>query len=69
MNKNVKEFCKTYKLTVDQFYGREEFKDNLYLNCLTELPEGFSPTVCGYLYLNRPIEVPEGFNPNRWGKS
>ncbi|MCK9544880.1 MAG: hypothetical protein M0R03_22935 [Novosphingobium sp.] len=63
MNKEVKEFCKTYGLTVEQFYGGEVYKGSLNLWNITELPEGFNPTVGGHLFLNSLIELPEGFNP------
>ena len=63
MNKEVKGFCETYKLTVDQFYGREVYKESLDLRSLIEVPQGFNPTISGSLYLNSLIEVPQGFNP------
>ncbi|MCK9544674.1 MAG: hypothetical protein M0R03_21850 [Novosphingobium sp.] len=52
MTKEVKEFCETYGLTVEQFYGREVYKGTLDLSSLTELPEGFNPTIGGNLYLD-----------------
>ena len=67
MNKNVKEFCKTYGLTVEQFYGREVYKGRLDLREVTKLPKGFNPTVGGSLDLRSLIEVPKGFNPTVGG--
>ena len=62
MNK-VQEFCKAYGLTEAQFYGREEIKRSLYLNSLTSIPDGFNPTVGGYLDLSSLTSIPDGFNP------
>jgi len=47
----VKEFCKRYEMTENQFYGKEEFGGYLYLSSLTSIPEGFAPTVGGDLDL------------------
>lgn len=44
-------FCKKYGLTEDQFSGREKYEGYLDLSGLTSIPEGFNPTVGGYLYL------------------
>lgn len=45
------EFCNRYGLTDRQFDGGDEFGGSLYLSSLTSIPEGFNPTVGGYLYL------------------
>jgi hypothetical protein len=34
---------------------------------VAEIPEGFNPTVGGYLYLGSVAEIPEGFNPTVGG--
>ena len=44
--------CKKCGLTEDQFYGREKIEGSLDLRGLTSIPEGFNPTVGGYLYLS-----------------
>ena len=51
MNKQIKEFCKKYGITEAQFFGKEEIGGSLYLESVTQLPEGFNPTVGGSLYL------------------
>ena len=48
----VKQFCKRYSLTEDQFYGREGYDGGLALSSLTSIPEGFNPTVGGWLDLS-----------------
>ena len=67
INKGVKmkkeEFMKKYNLTEKQFYGEEVIKENLYLNGLTSLPEGFNIIVGGSLFLNGLKSIPEGFTP------
>jgi hypothetical protein len=63
----IKEFCKKYGLTEDQFYGKEKINGDLYLSGLTSLPEGFTPTVGGYLYLSGLTSLPEGFTPTVGG--
>jgi len=67
MNKEVKEFCETHGLTEEQFYGRDAIKGCLDLRSLTELPEGFNPTVGWSLDLRTLKELPEGFNPTVGG--
>ena len=63
----VKEFCKRYEMTENQFYGKEEFGGHLNLGSLTSIPEGFNPTVGGDLYLESLTSIPEGFNPTVGG--
>ncbi len=67
MNKEQKQFIEKYKLTEDQFFGREEISGDLYLGSLTSIPEGFNPTVGGDLYLGSLTSIPEGFNPTVGG--
>ena len=40
---------------------------SLQLDSLTEIPEGFNPTVGGSLWLGSITEIPEGFNPTLGG--
>ena len=46
-------FCKRIGITENQFYGKEEIEGGLDLGSLTSIPEGFNPTVGGYLDLGR----------------
>ena len=48
----LKEFCKTTGLTMEQATGEKEIKGYLNLSSVTSIPEGFNPTVGGYLYLS-----------------
>jgi hypothetical protein len=65
--KEVIEFCKKHGLTEDQFYGREKYEGSLYLHSVTSVPEGFNPTVGGWLDLERVTSIPAGFNPTVGG--
>ena len=56
-----------YELTENQFYGREKYQGDLYLRSLTAIPEGFNPTVGGYLNLPSLTAIPDGFNPTVGG--
>ena len=67
MKKLIKDFCKEHRLTINQFYGKEEVGGSLDLSSLTSIPEGFNPTVGGYLYLRCLTSIPEGFNPTVGG--
>ena len=49
--KQIIDFCKKHNISEDQFYGREKISGDLYLRSVTSIPEGFNPTVGGYLYL------------------
>ncbi len=49
---NKKEFCKKIRITEEQFDGSKEIGDSLDLRHLTSIPEGFNPTVGGYLDLS-----------------
>lgn len=44
-------FLKKYNLTEDQFCGKEKIGGDLDLSSVTSLPDGFNPTVGGYIYL------------------
>lgn len=58
VTKAQKAFCETHDLTEGQFCGREPVGGNLYLESVTEIPEGFNPTVAGSLYLGRGLTAP-----------
>ena len=47
----MKNFCKNYGITINQFKGIDKIGGSLYLRSLTSIPEGFNPTVGGYLDL------------------
>ena len=49
--KDLKLFCKKYNLTEAQATGKEKINGSLYLSSLTSIPEGFNPTVGGWLDL------------------
>lgn len=53
-------------LTYDQFVGNEPLY-GVYLTKLTEIPEGFNPTVIGTLHMPVARVVPKGFNPKVTG--
>ena len=59
MKKEALDFCKKRGLTEAQFYGLEQYKGSLVLNGLTSIPEGFNPTVGGYLYLRNLTSIPD----------
>ena len=59
----IKEFCKKYELSEDQFYGREKIAGSLDLSSVTSLPEGFNPNVRRNLDLSSLTSLPESFNP------
>ena len=63
MKNNIKQFCKKYNLTEEQFFGKEKIEGSLDLPFVTEIPKGFNPIVCGYLDLSYVTEIPKGFNP------
>jgi len=60
-------FLKRYKITENQFTGKENIGGSLYLSLLTSLPEGFAPIVGGSLYLRSLTSLPEGFAPTVGG--
>jgi hypothetical protein len=69
MNNKVKNFCNQFKITEDQFYGKEVIDSELNL-CLypngtkvRTVPEGFNPIVTGELDMEYVTTIPEGFNP------
>jgi hypothetical protein len=59
----MKAFCEKHGITKNQFFGKEKINGSLDLQSLTEIPEGFNPTVGGGLFLQSLTEIPEGFNP------
>ena len=58
----MKNFCKKYNITENQFLGVEPINGDLYLGSLKSIPENFNPTVGGYLYLSSLKSIPENFN-------
>jgi hypothetical protein len=63
----MKAFCEKHGITENQFLGKEMINDSLWLDSLTEIPEGFNPTVSDSLNLNSVKEIPKGFNPTVGG--
>ena len=63
---NKSDFCEKHGLTEKQFVGEEEIS-SLDLGGLTSIPDGFNPTVGGYLYLGGLTSIPDGFNPTVGG--
>ena len=61
------QFKKQFNLTENQFKGIDKVEWSLDLRSLTSIPEGFNPTVGGYLYLGSLTSIPEGFNPTVGG--
>ena len=62
----IKNFCKKIGITDEQFYGKETVGGDLYLSSLTSIPEGFNPTVGGYLdlrnrsnYIGKDVNIPK----------
>lgn len=49
--KDLKAFCEKYNLTEAQATGKEKIYGSLYLSSVTTIPDGFNPTVGGWLYL------------------
>ena len=54
----LNEFCKRHDLTMAQATGKENIVGSLYLGSLTSIPDGFNPTVGGYLYLGGGFTAP-----------
>jgi hypothetical protein len=63
----IKNFCEKHRITENQFFGKEIINGSLFLSSLTEIPEGFNPTVGGSLDLESVKEIPQGFNPTVGG--
>jgi hypothetical protein len=63
----MKDFCKKYYITENQFKGINKIEGNLDLCSLTSIPEGFNPIVEGWLDLEYLSSIPEGFNPTVGG--
>jgi len=62
-----KQFCKQFNITEDQFFGKEKIEMSLDLSSVTSIPDGFNPTVGGWLYLSSLTSIPDGFNPTVGG--
>lgn len=52
MSQEIKNFCTRSVINEDQFFGKEKINGSLYLSSLTSIPDGFNPTVGGYLDLS-----------------
>jgi hypothetical protein len=50
-----------------KYIEQTEFEGVLDLSSVTEIPEGWNPTVGGDLYLSSVTEIPEGWNPTVGG--
>ena len=57
------DFFRENNITFDEFIGKTPIERNLYLQHLKIIPEGFSPTVNGFLWLDSLEVIPEGFSP------
>lgn len=53
----LKDFCKKHGLTEAQATGKEKICGDLDLSSVTSIPEGFNPTVGGYLDLSSVIDI------------
>ena len=62
-----KEFLKLAKINEDHFYGRKKIEGNLWLNSVTQLPEGFNPNMGGWLDLRSVTQLPKRFYPKVGG--
>ena len=51
LEKQQKEFCERYGITMEQFRGEAKIPGWLDLRSVTSIPDGFNPTVGGYLDL------------------
>ena len=60
------DFCKKNNITEKQFSGEEKIGGDL-IGSVTSIPQGFNPTVGGYLYLRSVTSIPQGFNPTVGG--
>jgi hypothetical protein len=57
---NKQQFLELTGLTENQFLGIDEIGGNLYLQNVTSIPEGFNPTVGGYLDLKVLLQFLKG---------
>jgi hypothetical protein len=73
MNKEVKNFCKQFQITEDQFYGKEVIEGFLNLQWypngdrVQTVPDGFNPIVTYFLDMDCVTTIPAGFNPTVGG--
>lgn len=58
---SIESFCKEYNISEDEFYGRSEINDDLYIGW--DIPDGFNPNVEGNLEIFSSA-VPTSFNPS-----
>lgn len=67
LEKQQKEFCERYGITMEQFRGEAKIPGSLDLRNAKAIPQGFNPTVGGSLDLESVTSIPEGFNPTVGG--
>ncbi len=73
MNNKVKNFCNQFKITEDQFYGKEVIDSELDLRKypngtkVRTVPDGFNPIVTSSLDMEYVTTLPSGFNPTLGG--
>ena len=60
-------FCEKYNISFDQFIGKDIIEGELDMFSVTELIEGFNPTIDGNLYLDSVKKLVKGFNPTVGG--
>jgi hypothetical protein len=63
MTQDIIDFCKTNRITVDQFYGKEIIDLSLDWRHLTSIPDGFNPNINGFLGLDNVKLLPDNFTP------
>jgi hypothetical protein len=63
-SQEIMDFCKKYKISIEQFRGQEEIPgDFRKLSNLKSIPSGFNPKVEGNLTLSSIYSLPDGFSP------
>jgi hypothetical protein len=60
-------FCTEHNISFNQFIGKDIIEGDLDISSVTELIEGFNPTVGGCLWLNSVSKLVKGFNPTVGG--
>jgi hypothetical protein len=56
-------FCTEHEISFDQFIGKDIIEGDLDIDSVTELIEGFNPTVGGSLIMNSVTKLVKGFSP------
>jgi hypothetical protein len=60
-------FCEKYKISFDQFIGKDIIAGDLNMDSVTKLIKGFNPTIGGNLTLYSVTKLIKGFNPTVGG--